>query len=137
MDVEHCVIAKLKMKLRSSTEPQIKRRYNVFLICPVVHPLPLRASECLTVQNYNFFPNQTKKTSSSRKDNYDNKDNCLSLLSLLFLQENPFEVLLFLILSYFLLSAINSAGVITYMPNLSKPRLSRVIITSGWLDNEE
>ncbi len=38
MDVEHCVIAKLKMDLRDSYQPQIKRRYNVFLICPVAHP---------------------------------------------------------------------------------------------------
>ena len=49
------------MNLRDSYQPQIKRRYNVFLICPASHPLPLRTSGRLTVQNYNFFPNQTKK----------------------------------------------------------------------------
>jgi|GEM_PF-5181962 hypothetical protein len=29
------------MNLRDSYSPQIKRRYNVFLICPVAHPLTL------------------------------------------------------------------------------------------------
>ena len=40
MDEEHCAIAVVGLKLRSSTEPQIKRRYNVFSICPAVLPRP-------------------------------------------------------------------------------------------------
>ena len=51
--------------------PQIKRRYNVFLICPVAHPSPLRASGCLTMQNYkdylNWQKNNAKHMNYSRR----------------------------------------------------------------------
>ena len=38
-----------------------KRRYNVLSICPVAHPSPLRASGCLTLQRYTFFPTWQEK----------------------------------------------------------------------------
>ncbi len=36
MDEEHCVIAVISSNLRDSNTPQIKRRYNVFPICPAI-----------------------------------------------------------------------------------------------------
>ena len=63
-----------QMKLRSSIEPQIKRRYNVFFICPVAQPLPLRASGCLTVQNYKDYLNWQKN--NAKRMNYSK--GCLS-----------------------------------------------------------
>ena len=54
--------------------PQIKRRYNVFLICPVAHPSPLRASGCLTVQIYKDYLNWQKN--NAKRMNYSK--GCLS-----------------------------------------------------------
>ena len=66
MDEEHCVIA-VPNGICEIHEPQIKRRHNVFLICPAV---PARVPVALewgsggvetTVQKYKLFPTWQKK----------------------------------------------------------------------------
>lgn len=39
MDDAHCVIAVISSEVAKFEMPQIKRRYNVFLICPAALPL--------------------------------------------------------------------------------------------------
>ena len=61
MDEEHCVIA-VPNGICEIHEPQIKRRYNVFLICPAARPLssaghqnPAAAPVETTLQKYKQF----------------------------------------------------------------------------------
>lgn len=76
MDDAHCVIAVISSEVAKFEMPQIKRRYNVFLICPAAHPLPLQDCSCpimasaeTTVQRYKqlsdwqniFFASPKKK----------------------------------------------------------------------------
>lgn len=65
--MEHCVIAVISSEVAKFEMPQIKRRYNVFLICPAV---PARVPVALewgfggvetTVQKYKLFPTWRKK----------------------------------------------------------------------------
>ena len=53
MDEEHCVIA-VPLEFARFKHAADKRRYNVFLICPVVRPQPENLGS-LTLQKYNFF----------------------------------------------------------------------------------
>ena len=81
MDEEHCVIAVPK-RICEIHEPQIIRRYNVFLICPAapcgrrISPLPARVPVALewgsggvetTVQKYKLFPTWQKKMQAQLK----------------------------------------------------------------------
>ena len=59
MDVEHCVIA-VVIEFAKFNRAADKRRYNVFLICPVARPQPGSLGS-LTLQKYNFFPIWQKK----------------------------------------------------------------------------
>ena len=54
MDEEHCAIA-VPLRICEVRYAADKRRYNVFLICPVARPQP-ESLGSLTLQKYNFFP---------------------------------------------------------------------------------
>lgn len=69
MDIEHCVIAELSSEVARFRIAADKRRYNVLSICPVAHPSPLRASECLTLQIYKIIliHTHTNKNCNAKK----------------------------------------------------------------------
>ena len=83
MDIEHCVIAELSSEVAKFRIAADKRRYNVLSICPVAHPSPLRASECLTVQNYNFFPTWKEKKNPASQKASRNRDEEIVIFFLL------------------------------------------------------
>lgn len=51
------------MNLRDSYQPQIKRRYNVFLICPVSHPYTLTGFGVFDAAKLQLFSKLDKKKS--------------------------------------------------------------------------